>query len=175
MAVVEIVKYPEPVLAKKGKPVTEIDGLLQGQIDDMFDSLYAVSGLGLAAPQVGHSLAIFIYDLSASDQIPDKIKGPAVIMNPEIVEIEGEVIADEGCLSLPGYFEKVKRAVRVQLKGLDREGKDIRIEAEGLFARMLQHEVDHINGVLMVDRFSSLKKDIFLRKFKKKMNRGGMW
>jgi peptide deformylase len=89
--------------------------------------------------------------------------------------MEGEVIADEGCLSIPGYFEKVKRAVRVQLKGLNREGKEIRIEAEGLFARMLQHEVDHINGVMMVDHFSSLKKDIFFRKLKKRMKRGGTW
>lgn len=175
MAVIEIVKYPEPVLAKKGEPVTEIDGVLQGRIDDMFESLYAVSGLGLAAPQVGHSIALFIYDLSLSDRVPSDLRGPAVILNPEIVEMEGEEVSDEGCLSIPGYYEKVKRAARVQLKGLDRGGKEIRIEGEGLFARMLQHEVDHINGVLMVDRFSSLKKDIFFRKFKKKMKRGGTW
>jgi len=175
MAVIEIVKYPESVLEKKGELVTEIDGGLQGQIDDMFESLYAVSGIGLAAPQVGHSLSIFIYDLSLSDKLPKDVKGPTVILNPEIVEMEGEVIDDEGCLSIPGYFEKVKRAVRVQLKGLDREGKEIRIEAEGLFARMLQHEVDHINGVLMIDHFSSLKKDIFFRKFKKKVKRGRLW
>ncbi len=175
MGVIEIVKYPEPVLEKKGELVTEIDGVLQGKIEDMFESLYAVSGLGLAASQVGHPLALFIYDLSLSDTIPSEIKGPAAILNPEIVEMEGEVIGDEGCLSIPGYFEKVKRAVRVQLKGLDREGKEVRIEAEGLFARMLQHEVDHINGVMMVDHFSSLKKDIFFRKLKKRMKRGGTW
>ncbi|MFQ5781248.1 MAG: peptide deformylase, partial [Nitrospiria bacterium] len=161
MGAIEIVKYPEPVLLKQSEPVIQIDGSLQKRIDEMFEALYAVHGLGLAAPQVGDSRAFFVYDLSLLEEAPTNQKGPVVALNPELVEMEGEEIAGEGCLSIPGYYEKVKRAYRVQLKGLDREGKEIRIEGEGLFARMLQHEVDHINGVLMIDRFSSLKKDIF--------------
>ncbi|MFQ5780292.1 MAG: peptide deformylase [Nitrospiria bacterium] len=173
MAVIEIVKYPEQVLLKQSEPVAQIDGLLQKRIDEMFEALYAARGLGLAAPQVGDSRAFFVYDLSLLEEAPSNQKGPVVVMNPELVKMEGEEIAEEGCLSIPGYYEKVKRAYRVQLKGLDREGKEIRIEGEGLFARMLQHEVDHINGVLMIDRFSILKKDIFFRKFKKQMKQGG--
>ena len=173
MAILEIVKYPAPVLLKKAAPVEQIDGALQKRIDDMIDTLYAAPGLGLAAPQVGDSLRLFIYDLSVQDEDGaeerSERKGPLVVMNPEIITMEGEEISDEGCLSIPGYFEKVKRALKVQLKGIDREGKEIRLEGEGLLARLFQHEVDHINGVLMVERFSSLKKDIFLRKFKKKM------
>ena len=173
MAVLEIVKYPAPVLLTKAAEVVRIDGALQKRIDDMIETLYAVPGLGLAAPQVGDPLRFFVYDLSVQDQEPGARKGPLVVINPEIISIEGEEISDEGCLSIPGYFEKVKRAFRVQLKGIDREGKEIRPEGEGLLARLFQHEVDHINGVLMIDRFSSLKKDIFYRKFKKKMKETG--
>lgn len=172
MSVLEIVKYPDPVLLKKAEPVSEIDGALQKRIDDMIETLYAAPGLGLAAPQVGDSHRFFVYDLSVQDEPPVDRKGPLVVINPEIVAMEGEEISEEGCLSIPGYLEKVKRALRVELKGLDREGKEIRLEGEGLLARLFQHEVDHINGMLMVDRFSSLKKDIFLRKFKKKMKLG---
>lgn len=173
MAILQIVKYPEPVLLKKAGLVTQIDGALQKRIDDIIDTLYSAPGLGLAAPQVGDPLRLFVYDLSVQEDQDEEErsnrKGPLVVINPEIVAMEGEEIADEGCLSIPGYFEKVRRATRVQLKGLDREGKEIRLEGEGLLARLFQHEVDHIDGVMMIERFSSLKKDIFLRKFKKKM------
>lgn len=172
MALLEIVKYPESVLLKKAAEVRQIDGALQKRIDDMIETLYAAPGLGLAAPQIGDPVRLFVYDLAVQDESPDARKGPLVVINPEIIAMEGEEIAEEGCLSLPGYHENVKRALRVQLKGLDREGKEIRLEGEGLLARLFQHEVDHINGVLMIDRFSSLKKDIFHRKFKKMLKQG---
>ncbi|MBI3802418.1 MAG: peptide deformylase [Nitrospirae bacterium] len=172
MAVLEIVKYPTPVLLNRAEEVREIDGTLQARINDMIETLYAAPGLGLAAPQVGDPHRFFVYDLSVQEEEPTARKGPLVIINPEIIEMEGEEIADEGCLSIPGYHEKVKRAYRVLLRGVDREGKEIRLEGEGLLARLFQHEIDHINGVLMVDRFSSLKKDIFFRKFKKMLKQG---
>jgi peptide deformylase len=172
MALLEIVKYPEPVLLNKAKEIRQIDGALQKRIDDMIETLYAAPGLGLAAPQIGDPTRLFVYDLAVQEETPDARKGPLVVINPEIVAMEGEELAEEGCLSLPGYHENVKRALRVQLKGLDREGKEIRLEGEGLLARLFQHEVDHINGVLMIDRFSSLKKDIFYRKFKKMLKQG---
>lgn len=173
MAILEIVKYPAPVLFKKAEPVTQINGALQKRIDDMIETLYAVPGLGLAAPQVGDSLRLFVYDLSAQEEEGTARTGPSVVMNPEVITAEGEETSDEGCLSIPGYFEKVKRAFHIELKGLDREGKEIRLEGEGLLARLFQHEVDHLNGVVMINRFSSLKKNIFLRKFKKKMKQEG--
>lgn len=168
MSPLEILKYPEAQLFEKSASVSEIDGALQNQIDQMFKTLYISDGLGLAAPQVGYLQSFFIYDLSRHDDEPKHGSGPVVVLNPEIVEMEGEEIAEEGCLSIPGYFEKVRRAYRIQLKGQDREGKDIRIEAEGLAARLFQHEIDHLNGILMLDHLSSLKRNIFMRKFKKK-------
>ncbi len=167
MSYLEILKYPNAQLLEKSEVVKNIDGLLQKQIDKMFKTLYVSKGLGLAASQVGCLQSFFIYDLSTQKDEPNHGSGPIVILNPEIVETEGEEIADEGCLSIPGYFEKISRAYRVQLKGLDREGKEIRIEGEGLAARLFQHEIDHLSGVLMLSRLSPLKRDIFLRKYKK--------
>lgn len=172
MAVLEIVKYPASVLLQRAEEVREVDGALQKQIDKMIETLYAAPGLGLAAPQIGDSRRFFVYDLSVQEEEPVARKGPLVVLNPEILEMEGEEVSDEGCLSIPGYHEKVKRAYRVLLRGLDRDGKEIRLEGEGLLARLFQHEVDHINGILMVDHFSSLKKDIFFRKFKKMLKQG---
>ena len=162
-----IVEYPAPILLRRVPPVAEIDGALQARIDRMFATLYPSNGLGLAAPQVGEALRLFIYDLSVRDKEAGGPRRPVVVINPEIVSMEGEEVAEEGCLSIPGYFENVKRALRVQLRGVDRHGREIRMEAEGLVARLFQHEIDHLNGVMMIDHFSSLKRNIFLRKFKK--------
>ncbi|MFQ5598471.1 MAG: peptide deformylase [Nitrospiria bacterium] len=166
MSALEILKYPDTTLFEKSKAVSDIDGDLQSRIDVMIETLYSVQGLGLAAPQVGDLRSFFIYDLSRTNEKQIR-SDPIIVLNPEIIEMEGEEIADEGCLSIPGYYEKVKRAYRVLLKGFDREGKEIRIEGEGLAARLFQHEIDHLNGVLMLNRMSSLKRSIFLRKFKK--------
>ncbi len=163
----QIVHYPDPILLQKTPSITEIDGALQEKVDGMIDLLAQSNGLGLAGTQVGEALRLFVYDLSAREADPTARTGAMVILNPEIVAQEGEEIAEEGCLSIPGYFERVKRAFRVQLRGIDREGHAISLEAEGLAARLFQHEVDHLNGVMMIDHFSSLKRQLFLRKFKK--------
>ncbi len=169
MATLEILQYPDTRLAQKAEAVSDINGALQARIDDLIETLYGAPGLGLAAPQVGTSLRLFVYDLSVRETDRTTRLGPVVLINPEIVAMEGEEIGDEGCLSIPGYFEKVRRALRVQIVGMDREGKEVRIEGEGLSARLFQHEIDHLNGVLMIERFSSLKRGIFLRKFRKQM------
>ncbi len=174
MAVVPIVVYPAPVLLKNAAAITDIDGFLQKRIDDMIETLYAVPGLGLAAPQVGDSCRLFVYDLSVQDEErPSHRKGPIVVINPEIIAQEGEEVAEEGCLSIPGYHENIKRAYRVELTGWDRKGKQIRLVGEGLLARLFQHELDHINGVLMFNHLSSLKRNILLKKLKKEQREGG--
>jgi len=170
----EILKYPEPRLTEASSAITEIDGGLQNQIDLMMETLYASDGLGLAAPQVGDLRTFFVYDLSPSEEVTQKEKGPVVLINPEIIETEGSKVEEEGCLSIPGYFETVKRAYRVQIKGLDREGKEIRLEREGLCARLIQHEIDHLNGILMLSRISSLKRGMFIRKFKKQQRKAAL-
>lgn len=159
-----IVKFPDPVLRKNALPVVNADGKLQSLIDRMVETLYNVPGLGVAAPQVGESLRLFVYDMTVREGEKQKL---TVLMNPEIVSMEGEIYDEEGCLSIPDYFEKVKRAARILVKGFDRDGKEIRIEAEGLHARLIQHEIDHLNGVLMLDHLSSLKRNLLLRKLKK--------
>ena len=168
MSAIKIVTYPAEILRKKAEPVSQIDGKLQKLIDAMIETLYNVPGLGVAAPQVGQSLRLFAYDMTLKDGEKQDL---TVLLNPEIIESSGEIIADEGCLSIPEHWEKVKRAERVLVKGVDREGKEIRIEAEGLHARLLQHEIDHLNGVLMLDHLSSLKRNILLRKLKKEIRR----
>ncbi|MFI5304920.1 MAG: peptide deformylase [Nitrospiria bacterium] len=159
-----IVKFPDPVLRKNALPVLNADGKLQSLIDRMVETLYNVPGLGVAAPQVGKSLRLFVYDMTVREGEKQKL---TVLMNPEIVSMEGEIYDEEGCLSIPDYFEKVKRAARILVKGFDRDGKEFRIEAEGLHARLIQHEIDHLNGVLMLDHLSSLKRNLLLRKLKK--------
>jgi peptide deformylase len=164
MSAIRIVTFPAPILREKATLVTNVNGELQSFIDQMIETLYQVPGLGVAAPQVGKSLRLFIYDMTLKEGEKQKL---TVLMNPEIVASEGEIIAEEGCLSIPEHWEKVKRAARVQVKGINREGKELRYEAEGLHARLIQHEIDHLNGVLMLDHLSSLKRNILLRKLKK--------
>src|SRR6202162_1178873 len=159
-----IVKFPDPVLRKNALPVVNTDVKLQGLIDRMVETLYNVPGLGVPAPQVGESLRLFVYDMTLREGEKQKL---TVLMNPEIVSMEGEIYDEEGCLSIPGYFENVKRAARILVKGFNRDGKEFRIEAEGLHARLIQHEIDHLNGVLMLDHLSSLKRNLLLRKIKK--------
>lgn len=167
MAVLEIRQYPDPILRQQAKIVENINGNLQCLIDDMFETLYAAPGLGLAAPQVGHSLRLFVYDLSVTEE--GKKRSPLVLINPEFVFQAGEANEDEGCLSVPEYQESVRRAARVVVRSMDREGKEITVEGEGLLAKLLQHEMDHLDGKLFIDRISSLKRSIFLRRLKKLM------
>ena len=168
MAVLEIKTYPEKVLKEKALPVENIDGQIQRLIDDMIETMYAAPGIGLAAPQVGVSKRIIVLDVS----VREEEKMPLiVIINPEIVNHEGETDSEEGCLSLPGYTTTVKRAEKVLVRGLNREGMPVEIEGEGLLSRALQHEIDHINGTLLIDRVSSIKREFFKKRFQKALAR----
>ncbi|MEW6117274.1 MAG: peptide deformylase [Nitrospirota bacterium] len=161
MAVLEIKKYPEDVLKSKAVPVNGIDDGLQRLIDDMIETMYAAPGIGLAAPQVGVSKRLIVIDISVGEE-----KHPLlVLLNPEIVEADDFVDSEEGCLSIPGHTVTIKRAGRVVVKALDREGNPVRIEADGLLARALQHEIDHLDGVLIVDRLSSIKREFFKKRY----------
>ncbi|MBI5097762.1 MAG: peptide deformylase [Nitrospirae bacterium] len=169
MSVREIIKYPEKVLREKTLRVTDCDSKLNKLIDDMIETMYAAPGVGLAANQVGVSKQVAVIDVSARDE-----KSPLIVLvNPEIVHLEGEVEAEEGCLSVPDYTTVLKRAMKVCVKGLDRNGKPVEIEAEGLLARALQHEIDHLNGILFVDRMGRIKKEFFKKRYaREKMLRG---
>ncbi|WP_353683942.1 peptide deformylase [Thermodesulfovibrio sp. 3907-1M] len=163
MATLEIRKYPDEVLKKKAELVNDIDGDLQKFIDNMIETMYNSNGIGLAAPQVGVSKRVIIVDTSPRQENQSLI----VLINPEIINSEGEVLSEEGCLSLPGFITRLKRNERVFVKGLDRKGKPIEIEATGLLARALQHEIDHLDGILLIDRISPLKRELFRRKYLK--------
>ena len=150
MAVLPILKYPDPVLCRKAKRVSRIDESLNRLIDDMIETMYQASGAGLAAPQVGVSLKIAVIGLPNEDVI--------VLVNPEVVKKSGERMVIEGCLSVPGYRGEIKRAEKVTVKALDRNGKAFRIKADDLLAEVLEHEIDHLNGVLYIDHLESTDK-----------------
>ncbi len=166
MAIRPIRTYPDPVLRTKTGRVEKIDGSLDRLIQDMIETMHAAPGVGLAANQVGVPLQLAVIDLSTRENAEQR-HPLFVIINPEIVSSEGSVVEEEGCLSIPDYSEKVKRAAKVKVRAQDRTGKPFEIEAEGLLAKALQHEIDHLNGLLFVDRLSPLKKNIFKRRFKK--------
>jgi len=168
MSIREIKKYPDAVLRAKTARVNVIDQSIQLLIDDMIETMHAAPGVGLAANQVGVSLQLAVIDLG--DREEDEPRHPLlVLINPEIVSMQGSVVAEEGCLSIPDFSEKVKRAARVKVRAQDRTGKPYELEAEGLMAKALQHEIDHLNGLLFIDRLSPLKKNIFRRKMKKSL------
>ena len=164
MAVLPIRKYGDDVLRRPAEPVTEIDASLQTLIDDMIDTMYAAPGVGLAATQIGEAYQLFVVDVAEQDQ-PSDLK---VFINPEILESHDEITWTEGCLSFPGITEDVDRAARVKVRALDREGKPFVLEAEGLLAVAIQHEYDHLQGVLMIDHLGPLKKRMVDRKMKKR-------
>ncbi len=166
----EVVKYPDPVLAKKGAPVTEFDAKLKKLADEMFESMYAAQGIGLAAPQIAISKRLTVIDLSFNKKPEDRI----VLVNPEIIEREGKQLEEEGCLSLPEIREKVSRAAWVKVRAQNVKGEWFEVEGEELLARALQHEIDHLDGVLFIDRISRLKRDLVLRKIKK-LQKNGEW
>lgn len=166
MAMLEILTYPDERLRQKAKPVEKVDDSIKKIIDDMFETMYASAGIGLAAVQVNIDLQIVVVDLSTTkDQ-------PLVLINPNIIAASGEIICEEGCLSVPEIREKVKRADRIVVDALNREGESIRIEAEEFFAVCLQHEIDHLNGVLFVDHLSRLKQGRVKTKLRKFSNQG---
>lgn len=159
----EILKYPHPVLAATAEPVPEITPEIRELAGAMAEAMYANQGVGLAAPQVGRSLRLVVIDLSG----PDKRESLLTLVNPVIVEATGEQEDDEGCLSVRDYRSKVKRAAKVVVEALDLDGKPVRIEGEELFAVCLQHEIDHLDGVLFIDHISRLKRAMYDKRVKK--------
>ena len=157
-----ILTYGHPILRQRARAVSTIDGELQQFIDDMVEAMYEAPGVGLAANQVGSLRRVFVANPS-EDHDPSKL---LVLINPELVEAEGESVAEEGCLSIPDFREQVRRARRVLLRGLDRNGRPVEVEGQDLLARVLQHELDHLNGILFVDRLSPARHDILLRRLK---------
>jgi len=165
MAILEIKKYPEKILKQKTAPVGDIDAKTQQLIDDMIETMNTVRGIGLAANQVGVSRRLCVIDVSTRENNVPLI----VLINPAIIEKDGMIEADEGCLSIPGFMYTIKRPEQVFVKGVNREGKDIEIEAAGLLARVLQHEIDHLEGLLFIDRLSPIRREFFKRRYKKSL------
>ena len=161
MAIRKIIYLPDPRLRKISKPIETIDDDLQTLIDDMFDTMYNANGVGLAAPQIGINIRLSVVDITG-----DK-KQQLVLINPEIIASEGEMQFDEGCLSVPGAYEKVTRASAVTLRAQDRHGKVFEMQAKELLAECFQHEIDHLNGKLFVDLLSPLKRSLARQKSEK--------
>ena len=159
----KIYTFPEPVLKTPAEPITEIDGNLQHLIDQMIETMYAAPGIGLAANQVGVLKRVIVFDR----QPREKGRDPAVLINPEVVLSESQITWEEACLSVVDFSAEVVRKGRVKVQGLDRHGNPLDIEAEDLLAVCLQHEVDHLNGVLFIDHISSLKRALYKKKLKK--------
>lgn len=163
MAILEILKYPHPNLKKKALPVSKIDEEIRQLVVDMAETMYAAPGIGLAAPQVGRHLRIAVIDINP----PPQPKNLIVLINPEIVASEGECLWEEGCLSVPEVTEEVKRKKKVSVRFQNLDGEACEITGEDLLAVVLQHEIDHLDGILFIDRLSSLKKDLYRRKLQK--------
>jgi peptide deformylase len=163
MAVLEIVKYPHPVLKKPSEKVSQIDEEVRRLIHDMRETMYGAAGVGLAACQVGVSRRVIVLDVSPMDPQHTFF----ALINPEIISEEGEVDHEEGCLSVPDCLEKVKRKEKVCVRGVSPEGMEVEIRGDGILAIALQHEIDHTNGVLILDRVSQLKREIYRNKLKK--------
>ncbi len=160
MAILEIKEYGDPVLREKALPVKEITPEILNLIKDMVETMYTASGVGLAASQVGVSKRIILVD--------GEEDGLIVLINPMIIKSEGEVVEEEGCLSVPDIYSQVKRSSKVTVKALNENGDPIKITKEGLTARALQHEIDHLDGILFIDRIGRIKRQILLNKLKKK-------
>ena len=169
MAILEIYKYPDPVLKKVALPVQNIGEKTVQLVNDMLETMYAAPGVGLAAPQVGVSQRVVVLDTDHENPGKQVYK----LINPVVTHAEGEVIWEEGCLSVVEFTADVKRAAQVQVSAFDEHQKEVKIEAEGLLAVALQHEIDHLDGKLFIDRISRLKRDLYARR-RKKMLRSGV-
>jgi peptide deformylase len=165
-----ILRFGADVLHRPAGTVSEITPEIERLIEDMIQTMYAAPGIGLAAPQVGVALRIFVVDVSVGRNAADLL----TFVNPEFVEREGMQLEEEGCLSVPGFNATVARPARALLKGLDRDGNERLVEGTGLLARAFQHEMDHLEGTLFVDRLRGLQKDLIVRRIKK-LSRAGKW
>lgn len=163
--ILDIKVFPDKVLRKKSEPVKDIDEKIKKLLDDMTETMYAAPGIGLAAPQVGVNKRVLVIDILSHDEKGGLLK----IINPEILSAEGEVIGEEGCLSIPLEYADVKRYEKVTVKYFDENGEEKVIEAEGLLSRALQHEIDHLDGILFIDKISPLKREMIKKRFKKKL------
>jgi len=168
MAILEILKYPEPGLSRLALPVENITGETMQLIGDMLETMYAAPGVGLAAPQVGVSQRVVVLDVNHENPRKQVYK----LINPVISRAEGEVIWEEGCLSVVDFTAEVRRAAQVEVTAFDEHEKEVKIAAEGLLAVALQHEIDHLDGKLFIDRISRLKKDLYTRRRKKMLRNG---
>ena len=161
MAILHILRYPDPRLRNKAAPVARVNDEIRRLIDDMLETMYQAPGIGLAAPQVEVSKRVIVLDVS------EQRNQPLALINPEIVAQEGRETMDEGCLSVPGIYEPVERAQRVRVKALDRDGRPFEMEADGLLGVCIQHEIDHLEGRLFVDYLTEMKR----RRIRKKMEK----
>ena len=168
MALLPILTYPDPRLSSKSSPVETINMEIRRLLDDMAETMYDAPGVGLAAAQVGVNVRAIVVDIAAQEEdSPGLLK----LINPEIKFSEGQQIGEEGCLSIPGFVSLVKRKQRVIVRGVNEKGKHAEIDASGLLARVLQHEIDHINGILFIDRLSRLKRELFKKRIDKAFRR----
>ena len=164
MTIKPLIILPDPLLRQVSKPVERVDDSLRRLADDMLETMYDAHGIGLAAIQIGLPMRLLVIDLAKEDDEP----APHVFVNPEILESSDErSVYEEGCLSIPEYYAEVERPASVRVKYVDRDGREQEIKAEGLMATCLQHEIDHLNGVLFIDHISKLKRDMVMRKFRK--------
>jgi peptide deformylase len=166
MSKLDILTYPDNFLNEPTQPLENIDGRVQQMIDDMAATMYEAPGIGLAAIQVGWDKSLLIYDIAPRDEN----RSLQVLINPQIVTREGEILSEnEGCLSVPDFRADVKRAANITVEGHDRDGNPIRMDAEGLLAIVLQHEIDHLEGTLFIEHISSLKRQMYKRRIKKQL------
>ena len=166
MAIREILTYPDPFLIRTMTPVAAVNDEVRAVIDDMIETMYDEPGVGLAATQIGEDRRIIVYDVSG----PDDPRSPRALVNPQIVASEGRQLSEnEGCLSVPDFRADVDRAQRVRVTGRDAQDRPVEIEAEGFPAIVLQHEIDHLNGVLFIDRISKLKRELYKRRVRKQI------
>ena len=170
MALLDIVKYGDPVLERPGDAVEEFDAKLKRLVSDMFETMYAARGVGLAAPQVGVSKRLFVMDCSAGRDPEARV----ALVNPVALSVEGEQTGDEGCLSFPGIFFQVKRNLRAVVRAQDLEGEEFEFDGLDLEARCMLHETDHCDGVVFIDRTTSLKRELVKRKIKR-LQKQGRW
>lgn len=166
MARLPILEYPDPRLRRRAERVTKVDAEIRALVDDMFETMYAAPGIGLAAVQVNVPKRVVVIDISAEGNEPN------CFINPEIVTATGSTQSEEGCLSVPEYYDQVTRAERVTVRALDRDGQPFELEAEGLLAVCIQHEIDHLDGKLFVDYLSELKRERLKKKASKKARKG---
>jgi len=170
MALRPVLKFPDPRLKRVSEPISAVTDEIRALARDMLEVMYDEPGIGLAAPQVGESVRLIVLDTDWTEE--DAARNPIVLVNPEIVEREGKITWTEGCLSVPDYQADVERANKVRVRGIDLDGKPVEHDAEGLRAVCFQHEIDHLDGILFIDRISRLKRSLYVKRRQKALRRG---